>query len=357
MQAIPQYHGTTTFIITADHGRGSGLSEWKEHGVEEKGSENIWIAVMGPDTAPLGERSHIAPVTQSQIAATVAALVGKDYTAAVPRAAQPIAPVLTAAAPAERLGTVSFAVSCSPVGAGAVQPGRRTAARFLVRRGAAAIRGHCQGRPRVRHRTLGNGDEHLSPDMGPARRGHDGPRQGRAAKGGGACGEERARARVHRRPRPLLCTGHARLSGADRRLFRGHGHALPALSQRCRRRSVLRAVAARRRGAGRHQPRPATQGACGARSAVEAIPRPSGARALHHSRLRHARARARRIGRGPALRRHRTLRSTCRAHAGSYLCAARHVAGRHRRQSRLGGGLAGRAEPACERRHGSVPLG
>jgi len=45
----PQYHGTTTFIITTDHGRGSGLTEWKEeHGVEEKGSENIWIAVAGP---------------------------------------------------------------------------------------------------------------------------------------------------------------------------------------------------------------------------------------------------------------------------------------------------------------------
>ena len=57
MQAMPQYRGTTTFIITTDHGRGSGLTEWKEHGVEEKGSENIWIAVMGPDTAPLGERS------------------------------------------------------------------------------------------------------------------------------------------------------------------------------------------------------------------------------------------------------------------------------------------------------------
>jgi len=94
MQAIPEYRGTTTFIITCDHGRGSGLSEWKEHGVEEKGSENVWIAVMGPDTSPLGERTHIAPVTQSQIAATVAALLGKDYHAAVPRAAVPIADVL-----------------------------------------------------------------------------------------------------------------------------------------------------------------------------------------------------------------------------------------------------------------------
>jgi hypothetical protein len=94
MQAMPEYRGTTTFIITCDHGRGSGLSEWKEHGVEEKGSENVWIAVMGPDTSPLGERAHTAPVTQSQIAATVAALLGKDYHAAVPKAAVPIADVL-----------------------------------------------------------------------------------------------------------------------------------------------------------------------------------------------------------------------------------------------------------------------
>jgi hypothetical protein len=97
MQAMPQYHGTTTFIITTDHGRGSGLTEWKEHGVDEKGSENIWIAALGPDTAPLGERAHIAPVTQAQIAATVAAFVGKDYRADVPKAAAPIAGVLSGA--------------------------------------------------------------------------------------------------------------------------------------------------------------------------------------------------------------------------------------------------------------------
>jgi Metalloenzyme superfamily len=94
MQAMPEYRGTTTFIITTDHGRGSGLTEWKEHGVEEKGSENVWIAVLGPDTAPLGERTHIAPVTQAQIAATVAAFVGKNYNQDVPKAARPIAEVL-----------------------------------------------------------------------------------------------------------------------------------------------------------------------------------------------------------------------------------------------------------------------
>ncbi len=101
MQSMPRYRGTTTFIITTDHGRGSGLSQWKEHGVEEPGSENIWIAVMGPDTAARGERAHVAPVTQAQIAATVAAFIGKDYHAAVPQAAEPIAAVLGGAAAAQ----------------------------------------------------------------------------------------------------------------------------------------------------------------------------------------------------------------------------------------------------------------
>jgi hypothetical protein len=95
MQAMPEYRGTTTFIVTTDHGRGGGLTEWKEHGVGQKGSENIWIAVLGPDTAPLGERSHIAPVTQAQIAATLAAFVGRNYNQDVPKAALPIADVLS----------------------------------------------------------------------------------------------------------------------------------------------------------------------------------------------------------------------------------------------------------------------
>jgi hypothetical protein len=94
LQRLPAYRDCTTFILTADHGRGSGPVEWKEHGVEQKGSDNIWIAVMGPDTAPLGERSHVGEVHQAQIAATIAALLGKDYRQAVPQAASPIEDVL-----------------------------------------------------------------------------------------------------------------------------------------------------------------------------------------------------------------------------------------------------------------------
>jgi Metalloenzyme superfamily len=99
MQAMPEYRGHTTFIITTDHGRGSGLTEWREHGVGIKGSEDIWIAVMGPDTAPLGERQRTAPLTQSQIAATVASFLGLDYRRTVPAAAVPIEQVLTKSAP------------------------------------------------------------------------------------------------------------------------------------------------------------------------------------------------------------------------------------------------------------------
>jgi hypothetical protein len=94
LQHLPAYRDQTTFIITTDHGRGSGPVEWKEHGTAQHGSENIWIAVIGPDTRPLGERRRTAEVHQAQIAATVAALLGKDFRAAVPAAAPPINEVL-----------------------------------------------------------------------------------------------------------------------------------------------------------------------------------------------------------------------------------------------------------------------
>lgn len=92
MQSMPQYRGKTTFIITADHGRGSGDREWRNHGQKVEGAQNIWIGVIGPDTPPLGERANIGPVTQSQIAATVASLVGmaSPFRAFAPRAALPL---------------------------------------------------------------------------------------------------------------------------------------------------------------------------------------------------------------------------------------------------------------------------
>jgi hypothetical protein len=96
VQTMPQYRGKTTVILTADHGRGSGPSGWRDHGEKIAGAEGDWIAVIGPDTRPLGERTRTEPCTESQIAATIAALLGQDYRAAFPNAGAPIADVLGA---------------------------------------------------------------------------------------------------------------------------------------------------------------------------------------------------------------------------------------------------------------------
>lgn len=90
LQQIPQYRDHTTLIITTDHGRGGGRSLWRDHGTAQPGSNNVWIAVMGPDTAPLGERRKVSTVTQSQIAATLAAFLGEDYRGRFPKVAPPL---------------------------------------------------------------------------------------------------------------------------------------------------------------------------------------------------------------------------------------------------------------------------
>lgn len=94
MQSMDQYRDQTTFIITTDHGRGSGLLDWKNHGQKIEGAEDIWMAFLGPDTPPLGERKDCESVTQNQIAATLAALLGEDYHAAVPQSGSVIKQVI-----------------------------------------------------------------------------------------------------------------------------------------------------------------------------------------------------------------------------------------------------------------------
>jgi hypothetical protein len=89
-QALPDYRDSTTLIVTADHGRGNAPVEWKNHGADTAGSQRIWIGIIGPDTPALGERINHEPLSQGQVAATVAALLGLDYQAFAPNAARPI---------------------------------------------------------------------------------------------------------------------------------------------------------------------------------------------------------------------------------------------------------------------------
>jgi Type I phosphodiesterase / nucleotide pyrophosphatase len=94
LQSMPEYRGTTSLVFSPDHGRGEAPVEWKSHGTKIPESKYIWMAFLGPDTPALGERSSVAPVTQSQIAATIVSLLGEDYRSTVPQAGQPISAVL-----------------------------------------------------------------------------------------------------------------------------------------------------------------------------------------------------------------------------------------------------------------------
>ncbi len=96
LQSNPHYRDQTTLIYSPDHGRGHGPEGWRSHSERFPGSESIWIAVIGPDTPPLGERTQNGTVTQSQIAATLARFLGEDYCAAVPKAGKPIEVVFPA---------------------------------------------------------------------------------------------------------------------------------------------------------------------------------------------------------------------------------------------------------------------
>ena len=94
LQSMPEYRGTTALIFATDHGRGEAPVEWKNHGEKVPDSKYIWMAFLGPGVPARGERSNVDPVKQSQIAATLAALLGEDYRAETPLAGAPISGVL-----------------------------------------------------------------------------------------------------------------------------------------------------------------------------------------------------------------------------------------------------------------------
>jgi hypothetical protein len=83
LQSMPEYRGTTTLIVTSDHGRGSQLTDWSGHGAKVPGADKIWLAIMGPDTPASGEIS--AHAEQRDITPTIIKLMGQnpaDYTVA-----------------------------------------------------------------------------------------------------------------------------------------------------------------------------------------------------------------------------------------------------------------------------------
>jgi type I phosphodiesterase/nucleotide pyrophosphatase len=90
-QSLPGYRGRTALVLATDHGRGATPADWTDHGEKVPAAEAIWMAVMGPHTPALGLREGVQ-ATQSQLAATVAALLGlgDEFRAVSPKAAPPL---------------------------------------------------------------------------------------------------------------------------------------------------------------------------------------------------------------------------------------------------------------------------
>lgn len=80
LQSDPQYKGKTSLIITVDHGRGVDAENWKHHGDKVPEADQIWLAVLGPDTTPAGEVKGAPQLYQRQVASTLAALLGLTFT-------------------------------------------------------------------------------------------------------------------------------------------------------------------------------------------------------------------------------------------------------------------------------------
>ncbi|MEN8251534.1 MAG: alkaline phosphatase family protein [Bacteroidota bacterium] len=83
VQSDEMYKDKTTLIVTTDHGRGQTRDDWKGHSTKPDnyiaGSDEVWIAVMGPDTRAGGEMKNTKPITTSQIAKTVAYFLGVEF--------------------------------------------------------------------------------------------------------------------------------------------------------------------------------------------------------------------------------------------------------------------------------------
>ena len=86
---MPEYKDKTSLVIAPDHGRGSTIRNWTDHNAKVEGAEYVWMAAMGPATPALGVRSDVE-VTLSQVAASLAKLVGEDFNAASLKSAQPL---------------------------------------------------------------------------------------------------------------------------------------------------------------------------------------------------------------------------------------------------------------------------
>ena len=78
-ESDPFYKGKTTYLLLCDHGRGKGVA-FKAHGESIRGSEQTWFMAFGKGIPALGETSDNGTFYSKQLAATIAEILGVDFT-------------------------------------------------------------------------------------------------------------------------------------------------------------------------------------------------------------------------------------------------------------------------------------
>ena len=78
-EADPFYKGKTTYLISTDHGRGRG-DRFTAHGADIRGANHTWLMALGRGIPAKGETTDNGVFYTKQIAATVADLLGIDFT-------------------------------------------------------------------------------------------------------------------------------------------------------------------------------------------------------------------------------------------------------------------------------------
>ena len=90
-ESQPFYKGKTTYLLLCDHGRGRGPG-FRSHGESVRGSNETWFIAFGKGVPVLGETSDNGVFYNKQLAATIADILGVDFTPGNGEKCQPFDP-------------------------------------------------------------------------------------------------------------------------------------------------------------------------------------------------------------------------------------------------------------------------
>ena len=116
-EADPFYKGKTTYLLLCDHGRGNG-TRFTSHGGGVRGSGNTWFMAFGKGVPVLGETTDNGVFYNKQLAATIADILGVDFTPDNGEKCDPIDPTCQNAAAVPEASATFAAVKAAPKGKG-----------------------------------------------------------------------------------------------------------------------------------------------------------------------------------------------------------------------------------------------